>query len=362
MNVIFSNYDDINNPYYAGGGAIVIRTLSKMLSRFYPVTVITGRYKGSRNETIDNVNYLRIGTDKFGAKIGQLLYQALLPYYVRKLEFSIWFETFTPPFSTACLQLFTKKPVVGVTHFFNAKEKSKEYKLPFFLIERIGIKTYKHIIALSSYMKYKIRQHNSSAKVYVIPNGVNKVAKKYLLAKEKNYCLFVGRIEKDQKGLDLLITSYKRAFKSTNLPLYIAGTGVPKEVEELKHTIKKHGLKRQIMLLGRIEGEKKKQLMSEARFILVPSRYESFSIVVLESIAMGKPIICFDIEGLKWVSKANALKSKPFDTTQYAQDIVRLSTDHKLRHAMQKNALTRSGNYSWNTIVGQYRKIITSLT
>ena len=70
--VIFSSYDDLHNPYYAGGGALAIREVAKRLVKKYNVTVITGKYPNSKDETIEGITYERVGTTHFGGKIGQL--------------------------------------------------------------------------------------------------------------------------------------------------------------------------------------------------------------------------------------------------------------------------------------------------
>ena len=114
--LIISSYDNIRNPYYKGGGARVLDELAQRLSSTHKITIITARHPMSRDFTNGNVQYKHIGPRSFGPQIGQLLFHFTLPHCVMHSKFDLWIESFTPPFSTTCLQLFTKKPVIGLAH------------------------------------------------------------------------------------------------------------------------------------------------------------------------------------------------------------------------------------------------------
>ena len=47
--VVISIFDDAENPYYAGGGAVVVEKVARRLSAEFDVTVVTaGRRGGTR--------------------------------------------------------------------------------------------------------------------------------------------------------------------------------------------------------------------------------------------------------------------------------------------------------------------------
>src|SRR5947209_2354 len=109
LSIIISSYDDIKNPVYGGGGAQAVHQLAKKLAARYTVTVLTGTYKKAKNEMVDKVLYKRVGSDIFGHKIGQLLFQYALLRHAKKGNFDIWIESSTPPFTFSLLPLFCKK-------------------------------------------------------------------------------------------------------------------------------------------------------------------------------------------------------------------------------------------------------------
>ena len=355
MKIIFSTYDDKYNPHYGGGGAIAIHELAKRLALKNDVTVLTGKYPGCKSKIIDKVEYKRIGLSMTGPKIGQLIYQFLLPFYVLSSKFDIWIESFTPPFSTACLQLFTKKPVIGLTHLLAAKDMSKKYwGIPFTFFERIGLKTYKYIIVLSEYLKNKIQDANKNILIKVIPNGIGKNLINQKPITNGKYILFIGRIDIEQKGLDMLLSAYKFVEKKINVPLLIAGSGAKKEENFLKKQICRLGLQRKVKYVGKVSGKKKIEVFKNSMFIVLPSRFESFPITILESFCFGLPVLIFDIPQLQWVSEKYCVRIISFDEKAYGEGILKLSKDNERRISMGKEAKKIVRKYSWSNIVSQY--------
>src|SRR3989344_7293123 len=155
MKIIISIYDSINNPYYRGGGAYAAHEIAKRLAKKHLITVICGAYKNSKDQVIDGVNYKHIGFKFTGPKLSQLIFSLLLPFYAMRSNFDIWLENFQAPHSTGFIPLFTKKPVIGITTTLHAEDFFKKYKIPFHFIERMGIKTYQHLIVLNQSLERK---------------------------------------------------------------------------------------------------------------------------------------------------------------------------------------------------------------
>lgn len=350
--IIISNYDDLKNPYYAGGGATAIHEVAKRLIENYQVTVITSRYPKSSDAVIDGVYYKRIGLSFVPAKAAQLIYQLLLPIYTLKESYDLWIENFTPPFTTSFLPLFTKKEVIGVVHMLPAEDMERKYRLPFRYVENLGIKCYKKIIVTQNGIKNKIQEINKTANIQVIPNGVDIKIKKS--GSKRMHILFLGRIEVDQKGLDLLIRSFSELKDKTNLPFVIAGNGEEGQIKLLKELLKKEGLTKRVKLVGRVEGSEKDLLIKQAVCLVVPSRFETFSMVSLEALAYGVPLITFDIDGLKWIPSSVRYKVKPFDTHGLAKKIAEII--EKKNDLLNKSAKGRefAAKFDWDTISKSY--------
>lgn len=359
--IIFSSYDDIGNPFYAGGGAVAIHQVASKLSKMFDVTVITGNYKGAKNEKKDTIFYKRIGPSFLGPKLSQLLYYFLLPRYVNKEKFDIWIESFTPPFSTACLQLFTKKPVIGLVHMLSGQDMERKYKLPFQFFEKKGLKTYKYFIVLQESSKRKIAKINNAAQIFVVPNGIHTV-KQTNEQKKKNYIVFIGRLEFNQKGLDLLIDAYHLIAKKTKANLLIAGSGPLRDELLIKNRIRKYGLENRIQLLGKVVGRQKDELLRDCSLVVIPSRYETFSLVALEAMSYGKPIVSFSIRGLDWLPAECVKKVTPFNSKELGESMYTILQNKRLQRNMSLAGKAIVKRYSWRNIVERYKEIILKIS
>jgi phosphatidylinositol alpha-mannosyltransferase len=359
QSIIISSYDDIDNPYYGGGGARAIYEVAKRLSHSYHLTIITGNYPGASDKTLSGINYKRIGPAFVGPKTGQLVFHCLLPFYIRRMSFDVWIESLTPPFSTSFLQKCTKKPVIGLVHMLAAEDMERKYRLPFHIIENLGLKTYKYFVATTDNIVKKLETSGHQPQTFMIPNGVVMPKVHTTIPESDPYILFIGRIEVDQKGLDLLVQAYALIAENTNAKLIIAGTGIATELKKLKIRIAVHGLEKKIQLVGRIKGKRKQSLLEQCSLVVMPSRLETFGMVALEAMAYGKPLVTFDIEGLAWIPSACALKSAAFDCADFASNMQKLLDSQPLRAQMAKTAITEASAYSWDVVASRYSEAIT---
>jgi glycosyltransferase involved in cell wall biosynthesis len=95
------------------------------------------------------------------------------------------------------------------------------------------------------------------------------------------YIIYVGRID-ESKGCKELFEYYLRYTKEnqSNLKLVLMGKPVM--------TVPKHP---DIISLGFVSEEEKYGGISGAKFLIMPSKYESLSMVVLESLALKRPVL-----------------------------------------------------------------------
>lgn len=107
-----------------------------------------------------------------------------------------------------------------------------------------------------------------------------------------NYYLYFGRLSYE-KGIQTLIDVFA---KQANLQLKIAGTGPM--AEELKNRVIQAGVNN-IEFLGFISGDELYDLIAKAKYTMVPSEwYENNPLSIIESLALGTPIIGSRIGGI----------------------------------------------------------------
>jgi hypothetical protein len=200
MNIVFSNYDSVGNPYYGGGGAVSIKAVAEKLSEMHNVEVICGKYPGSKDKSLHNVKYKFIGATSGFSKLDQLLFPLFALLYSKKISFDVWFESFTPPFFGSMLPILFPEKIVGLAHFYDPSAMKDKYKLPFLTLTKFFIKKYKRIISLNDYQRKVLKKESGGGKVVVIPNPkLIDDSDKYITNNSRNYILFIGRIDIYQK-------------------------------------------------------------------------------------------------------------------------------------------------------------------
>jgi glycosyltransferase involved in cell wall biosynthesis len=127
-------------------------------------------------------------------------------------------------------------------------------------------------------------------KIHICGNFVSNFAE--TTAMKQGYALYLGRLSAE-KGLTTLLAAARLV---PELPLKIAGTG-PLEVD-LRKALTEPGMDH-IELVGYVAGEIKRRLITEALCTVVPSEwYENFPLSVVESLALGTPVIASRVGGL----------------------------------------------------------------
>lgn len=159
------------------------------------------------------------------------------------------------------------------------------------------------LVAVSEYLRDEARfiLDQESLTFRVIHNGIT-FSEKELCSKtpsiqrEDAYkILFVGRLVQD-KGVDLLIDSMAY-LTDLNLQLTIVGEGV--ERQNLIAQVRKKGLFEVVSFLGGKDRAEVLDMMMASDLVVIPSRRETFGIVLLEAMAHGSKVVCTNVGGMK---------------------------------------------------------------
>lgn len=163
----------------------------------------------------------------------------------------------------------------------------------FYRINKIYTKKIDYIITPSEFYKEKLIEDGiSENKIVAIHNSVE--LKDYdILTEDNGYALYFGRLSKE-KGILNLINAFS---KLENGILYIAGEG--QEKENIEMFIKENNLQDRIKLLGFLDSTEMKEKIRKSKFVVIPSIwYENCPYSVMETLAIGKPVIGADIGGI----------------------------------------------------------------
>jgi len=173
--------------------------------------------------------------------------------------------------------------------------------------ERSLVQNCHHVIAPTEREKEELIRHYgaSSEKISVVPCGVNleqfkaldkAQARQYLGLGNEKIILFVGRID-PLKGIDKLIRALPYLQRNQGLRLLVIGGGENSqhEIEQLQKLACNLKIQNSVTFLGLVKHEQLPYFYSAADACVVPSYYESFGLVALESLACGTPVVATDV-------------------------------------------------------------------
>ena len=349
MRILHLGFEDPAMPG-AGGGSRRTREINRRLvSRGHEVTVLTTRFPGYCDRVQDGVSYVHIG---FGAGRHRLTrtagYVAAGVHACRSRAADVVVEDFFAPVSSAAAPLWSGRPTVGVVQWLNAREKARQYWLPFHLVERFGVRRHHRMIAVSEHVGATLRGLNPGATVEVISNGIPLDAVRMPSVPGPDV-LFVGRLEIAQKGLDLLVRAWALAAPRIDGDLVLAGGGP--DATRLRGLVERAGLADRVRFVGVVDEAEALQLMGRARLVAMPSRFETFGIVAVEAMATGTPVVAFDIDALREVLPARCTRRVPaFDVDAYVEALVGTYHDTAWIEAAAPVGRAFAAGFDWDVI------------
>lgn len=351
MRILHIDPDDIDNPL-SGGGPVRTFEIYRRLAQRHEVTVLTPTFPGSTPELVrEGIRYVRLGRKiRNHGSSHHITFFFALPRAVGLFPHDLLVEDFMPPMSVTMTPLVCRRPLIASVQWFFAESLSRQYRLPFFLGERYGIRMYRNFVVLTQAMKDLILSRHPRARCEVIPNAVDETLFDIAPRYDGNFILYIGRVDFAQKGIDLLLESYSAIPEATRLHLVMAGDGF--EMDRLHESIQSRRLEAWITLAGKVGPQQRAELLRDCRFVCIPSRDETFGMVILEACAAGKPVIVFD----KWPMSEVAVPGgcelvPPFDTKAYGAAMEKLSNESAVSLAERgRRCRERASAYRWDAI------------
>ncbi|HEX6385088.1 MAG TPA: glycosyltransferase, partial [Anaerolineae bacterium] len=209
-------------------------------------------------------------------------------------------------------------------------------------------------------------------KIAIIPPGVDlehfrpidkDVAKQHVgIDCSETNILFVGRIE-PLKGIDTLLLAM--AILQKRCPEVVEKTCVAiiggdpwaddldAEMARLQALRAELGIHDLVTFLGAKDHESLPNYYAAAEMVVIPSHYESFGMVALEAMAMGRPVIASEVGGLAYLVRdgETGFHVPSRDPRALAARIYELLTDKACRQQLGRQAQEYARRYGWPNIV-----------
>lgn len=268
--------------------------------------------------------------------------------------------------------LFGKYPIVVSFHTLGIPKKLLGFSVEG---ERIRIEQYlvdlsDAVITSSSCERNDLIEHYNAEPVRVttINLGVDSrvfrpipkdLAKRFVGLNDR-FILYAGRLVQD-KGLHLLLHAMKRL--PLEIKLLIVG-GTQEEIQDFKNKYPKlvEGDSR-IVFKGIVEHSYMPFYYSSAECVVIPSLYESFGLVALESMACGVPVVASNTGGLSVLVKNNfnGYLFERGNVDSLAQRLHDFLEDKSNALLMRERAFRSTKKYNWNDTVRKYLQVYSAI-
>ena len=215
-------------------------------------------------------------------------------------------------------------------------------------------------IVLTDYDK-KLIQNNFTINPIRIYNPLSFESKVKSDCNNKNI-IFVGRLDEQQKGLDLLINVFKLvAENNEQWKLTIVGDGPDKE--KLMDEINKLNLKDRINIKPFTNDIQRHYI--ESSIFLSTSRWEGFGLVITEAMECGLPVIAFKNSGPQEIiseNGQNGILVEVEDVETMAEKVLYLINDKSYLLSLAQNSILRAKDFNIETIKNEWEKLILKIT
>lgn len=354
LRVLHCIYDDPGNPWLGGGGAHRVFELYRRLTEDVSATVAMGAYPGSDEEDREGVRYVPLGVSRPYA-LSRLTYGRAATALLRSGEYDVGifdFSVYTP------IRVPRGRPVGHVVHMLIGPSARDRWGSALGGLverrERRMLGRARRVQTTSSWMAERLEPLVAGgADVRVVRSGVDDAFFR-VERRESDYILYYGRFDAYQKGLDILLAAAERLLEGhPKLRLVLAGRG--RDAEQVARLVRESRLSSRMEVVADPARERVLGLLSGARLLLHPSRFEGLPVVPAEAMAAGVPVVATNVGALEEMVPTDAgTLVAPLDADGLYRAAAALLHDDDVRRRMSDRARAAARAFSWETVAGEH--------
>lgn len=180
---------------------------------------------------------------------------------------------------------------------------------------------------------------------------------------EKEYDgVYLGRIHPSKGVYDLIKIWKKVCQERPEAKLAVIGSGGEETIHQITRLIDEQGLKDNIQLMGGMGDHEAFTTMAKSKVFVFPSHEEGFGIVICEAMALGLPVIAYDLPAYQFTFRNSIIPVPRYDIELFAQGILSLLGGW-LQFAKQKYAgIELVKKFTWEASADNEIKIIQALS
>lgn len=188
------------------------------------------------------------------------------------------------------------------------------------------------------------------------PNNNGKYLRKKYKIPSRKILLYVGRLDKE-KNLDVILYALTLVPENVQAHLVIAGTGA--QSEYLKSLVSEYQIKERVTFTGFVSNKDLPNLYSLASCFIIAGTAELQSIVTMEAMASGLPVLAVDAVALPELvhHKKNGFLFHIDDPKTAARHIETIFNNEVLRKKMSKESLRIIEKHDIGRVINKFEEI-----
>jgi glycosyltransferase involved in cell wall biosynthesis len=292
MRICVFNWRDPRHPR-AGGAEVYTHEVARRWAREHEVTWFTAAVPGAPSEEeVDGIRLVRRGS-----RLG--VYAEARKFWRRpergRYDLVID-EVNTRPFG--CIRWVEDAPVVALIHQVAREVWHFEMPAPValtgrYLLEPRWLRWYADapVLTVSESSRASLQDYGLRD-VRLVPEGLSAPARPAVPREQSPTLVFVGRLARNKRPLDAIAVHAAVRSVLPDAQLWIIGDGPDRARCE-------RAAAPGVTFFGRVDEQRKYELMARAHLLLATSVREGWCLVVDEAAAAGTPTVGYDVPGLR---------------------------------------------------------------
>src|SRR5262249_53250347 len=134
-------------------------------------------------------------------------------------------------------------------------------------------------------------------------------------------------------GLDILVPAFAKSASAQHAMLVIAGPDIDGYQATVEQLARDAGIADRVVFPGMIYGKDRAAALVDAHLFALTSYQENFGVVVIESLAVGTPVIISDQVNIhRQITESHAGEVLPTNVDRIADALIRWLNDRDGRH------------------------------
>ena len=349
--VLLLNERDPLHPKTGGAETHVYEIFSRLARSGYEITHYSSSFPGAaKRETVQGIDVERLGP---------------LPFYYPRVLWETARKTRAGRFDVVveCLNkvpfyapAYSKAPVLALCHHLFGEVAFQQVAWPVAALvwasERLIPAFYRSrpFVAISASTRRDLIERGIPAEqISVSRPGISPAQSAVDVESTRGHgVIYVGRLEV-YKRIDVMLRAMaKLSDRFPRAPIVVVGRGPARS--SLEALARDLGLADRTRFAGFVEDPQRDELLAEARVCVCPSEKEGWGLTVMESNAVGTPVVATDADGLRdSVRDGETGYLVPHgDVDGFARRIGELLVDDGLSATMAAAALAWSKEFDWD--------------